>query len=43
MAILKSGMSLTGMDGLLQQIIQSFILILMVTLSFDRKNAVVIK
>lgn len=43
MAILKSGMSLTGMDGLLQQIIQGFILILMVTLSFDRKNAVVIK
>lgn len=43
MAILKSGMSLTGMDGLLQQIIQGFVLILMVTLSFDRKNAVVIK
>lgn len=43
MAVLKSGMSLTGIDGMTQQIVQGVILILAVVISFDRKNAVVIK
>lgn len=43
MAILKSGMSLTGIDGLTQQVVQGIILIVVVALSFDRKNAAVIK
>jgi len=43
MAILKSGMSLIGIDGLVQQIVQGVILIIAVALSFDRKNAGVIK
>ena len=43
MAILKSGMSLTGIDGMVQQVVQGIILIVVVTLSFDRKNAAVIK
>lgn len=43
MAVLKSGMSLTGIDGMTQQIVQGIILIVVVVLSFDRKNAAVIK
>ena len=43
MAILKSGMSLIGIDGLMQQVVQGVILIAAVALSFDRKNAGVIK
>lgn len=43
MAIMKNGMSLMGIDGLTQQIIQGCILIVVVAISFDRKNAVVIK
>lgn len=43
MAMLKSGMSLMGINGLTQQIVQGVILIVVVVLSFDRKNAAVIK
>ncbi len=43
MAVLKSGMSLTGINGMTQQIVQGVILIVVVVLSFDRKNAAVIK
>ena len=43
MAVLKSGMSLVGIDGLVQQVVQGIILILVVAISFDRKNAGVIK
>lgn len=43
MALLKSGMSLTGIDGLTQQLVQGFILVFAVVLSFDRKNTAVIK
>ena len=43
MAVLKSGMSLAGIDGLTQQVVQGMILVLVVALSFDRKNATVIK
>lgn len=43
MALLKSGMSLTGIDGLTQQLVQGLILVFAVVLSFDRKNTAVIK
>lgn len=43
MAALKSGMSLVGIDGLTQQVVEGIILIVVVVLSFDRRNAVVIK
>lgn len=43
MAVLKSGMSLTGINGLTQQIVQGVILIIVVVISFDRRNASVIK
>ncbi len=43
MAVLKSGMSLAGIDGLVQQVVQGVILVIVVALSFDRKNASVIK
>jgi Ribose/xylose/arabinose/galactoside ABC-type transport systems, permease components len=43
MAVITSGMSLMGLSGLTQQIVQGAILIGVVTLSFDRRNAVVIK
>lgn len=43
MAILKSGMSLVGLDGLTQAIVKGVILITVVAISFDRKNAGVIK
>ena len=43
MAALKNGMSLMGIDGLTQQIVQGVILIVIVVISFDRRNAVVIK
>lgn len=43
MAVLKSGMSLMGIDGLTQQIVQGVILIAVVVISFDRRNAGVIK
>lgn len=43
MAILKSGMSLIGIDGLTQQVVQGIILIIVVVISFDRRNAGVIK
>ncbi|MDO4478562.1 MAG: ABC transporter permease [Lachnospiraceae bacterium] len=43
MAILESGMSLYGIDGLVQQIVRGVILIVVVALSFDRKSTGVIK
>lgn len=43
MAALKSGMSLMGIDGLVQQVVQGIILICVVVVSFDRKNVGVIK
>ena len=43
MAVLKNGMSLMGIDGLMQQVVQGVILIVIVVISFDRRNAVVIK
>ena len=43
MAIMYNGMSLMGIDGLTQQIVQGVILIVVVVISFDRKSAVVIK
>lgn len=43
MAVLKSGMSLVGIDGLTQQVVEGILLIVVVVLSFDRRNAVVIK
>ncbi len=43
MATMLSGMSLTGMSGLTQQIVQGVILIIIVTISFNRKNIAVIK
>ena len=43
MAILKSGMSLIGLDGFSQAVVKGIILIAVVAISFDRKNAGVIK
>lgn len=43
MAVMKNGMSLMGIDGLTQQIVQGVILIAVVVILFDRRNAVVIK
>lgn len=43
MAAMYNGMSLLGIDGLKQQVIQGIILILVVVISFDRRNTVVIK
>lgn len=43
MAVMYNGMSLMGIDGLTQQVVQGIILIVIVVISFDRRNAVVIK
>ena len=43
MAALKSGMSLMGIDGLTQQVVQGSSLICVVVISVDRKNVGVIK
>ena len=43
MAVIFSGMSLMGLSGLTQQVIEGILLIGVVTLSFDRKNVAVIK
>lgn len=43
MAVMQNGMSLMGIDGLNQQVVQGIILIVVVVISFDRRNAVVIK
>lgn len=43
MAIMSNGMSLMGISGLTQQVIQGIILVAIVTISFDRRNALVIK
>lgn len=43
MAIMKNGMSIMGIDGLMQQIVEGVILIIIVVIAFDRKSAGVIK
>lgn len=43
MAIMKNGMSIMGIDGLMQQIVEGVILIVIVVIAFDRKSAGVIK
>lgn len=43
MAIMKNGMSIMGIDGLTQQIVEGVILIVIVVIAFDRKSAGVIK
>ena len=43
MAIMKIGMSVMGIDGLTQQIVEGVILIIIVVIAFDRKSAGVIK
>ncbi|MFV0527102.1 MAG: ABC transporter permease [Lachnospiraceae bacterium] len=43
MAIMQNGMSLMGIDGLTQQVVQGVILIIVVVISFDRRNVSVIK
>ncbi|WP_337606124.1 ABC transporter permease [Claveliimonas sp.] len=43
MAVMQNGMSLMGIDGLTQQIVEGVILIIVVVISFDRRNTVVIK
>lgn len=43
MAIVYNGMSLMGINGLTQQIVQGILLIIIVAVSFDRRNSLVIK
>lgn len=43
MAIMSNGMSLMGISGATQQIVQGVILVIIVTIAFDRKNSAVIK
>ena len=43
MSVMKNGMSLMGIDGLTQQIVEGVILIAIVVIAFDRKSANVIK
>lgn len=43
MSVMKNGMSLMGIDGLTQQIVEGVILIAIVVIAFDRKSASVIK
>lgn len=43
MAIMKNGMSIMGIDGLMQQIVEGVILIIIVVIAFDRKSAGIIK
>lgn len=43
MSVMKNGMSLMGIDGLTQQIVEGVILIVIVVIAFDRKSASVIK
>lgn len=43
MAVMKNGMSLMGIDGLTQQMVEGIILIVIVVIAFDRKSAGVIK
>ncbi len=43
MAVMYNGMSLMGINGLTQQLIQGIILIVVVAISFDRRSSVVIK
>jgi ribose transport system permease protein len=43
MAVMFNGMSLMGINGLTQQLIQGIILIVIVVISFDRRNNIVIK
>lgn len=43
MAVMQNGMSLMGIDGLTQQIVEGIVLIVVVVISFDRRNTLVIK
>ena len=43
MAVIYNGMSLLGINGLTQQVIQGILLIVIVCISFDRRNVLVIK
>lgn len=43
MAVIYNGMSLMGINGLTQQIIQGILLIVIVSISFDRRNVLVVK
>lgn len=43
MAVMQNGMSLMGIDGMVQQLVEGVILIVIVVISFDRRNTVVIK
>lgn len=43
MAVMKNGMSIMGINGLTQQIVEGVILIVIVVIAFDRKSAGVIK
>jgi len=43
MAFLKNGMSLMGIDGLTQQLIQGVLLIIIVSITFNRKSAGIIR
>lgn len=43
MAVIYNGMSLLGINGLTQQIIQGILLVAIVSISFDRRNMLVIK
>lgn len=43
MSVMKNGMSLMGIDGLTQQIVEGVILIAIVVIAFDRKSTSVIK
>lgn len=43
MAVMQNGMSLMGIDGLTQQLVKGIILIIVVVISFDRRNVAVIK
>ena len=43
MAVMKNGMSIMGINGLTQQIVEGAILIVIVVIAFDRKSAGVIK
>lgn len=43
MAVMKNGMSIMGINGLTQQIVEGAILIVIVVISFDRKSVGVVK
>ncbi len=43
MAVMKNGMSIMGINGLTQQVVEGVILIVIVVISFDRKSVGVVK